>query len=225
MTATVAARPPGTPRPLVAPGTIGIVAAPDRARVSEGPGTVGEGTASVVGFAGGVVLAVAVATTTGATSSALSCSGRLEPSGPVSGPVEPIVSPAPAAPAPAAPAAAPAAAAPAARRRPRFWLAVSGSGSVGGGAAIVAGDPTSASYSPTVAWTGRPAEAAIARAAGSAATIDSTRFRSSASRASSRKLIREVASREPGGRTRATFVSVTARIRAAALVISSSTSR
>ncbi len=94
-----------------------------------------------------------------------------------------------------------------------------------GGPTTAGGGAVAASNSATVAWTGSPADAAIARAAGSAATIDRTRFRSSASRASSRKLIRDVARREPGGRTSATFVSVAFRIRAAALVISSSTSR
>ena len=85
--------------------------------------------------------------------------------------------------------------------------------------------PWSASNSATVAKTGRPAEAASARAAASVEMIDRARLRSSASRASSRKLIREVAMREPGGTTRPTRGSSDPRIRAAADVISSSTSR
>ncbi len=97
------------------------------------------------------------------------------------------------------------------------------------GAAAAAGPPTwsdwLASYSPTVAKTGSPAEAARARAAGSGAMIERARLRSSASRASNRKLIREVAIRDPAGTTSPTRGSSDVRILAAADVISSSTSR
>ena len=59
------------------------------------------------------------------------------------------------------------------------------------------------SYSATELKTGRPAEAASARVAGSAATIDTRLSWVRASRDSSRKLIRDVATREPYGRTTA----------------------
>ena len=65
---------------------------------------------------------------------------------------------------------------------------------------------------------GRVAEA-------SAATMSRRRPWLRASRASSRKLIRDVATREPNGSTRPTRESAAARIRAAAEVISSSASR
>ncbi|HEX5015455.1 MAG TPA: hypothetical protein VFV72_15015 [Candidatus Limnocylindrales bacterium] len=81
------------------------------------------------------------------------------------------------------------------------------------------------SYSATDENTGRPADAARARVAGSDATIDRRRLLTTASRESSRKFIREVAIREPYGMTSATFVASEPRIRAAAEVISSSTSR
>ena len=60
-----------------------------------------------------------------------------------------------------------------------------------------------ASYSATEAKTGSPADAASARVAGSPDTIDSRLSWVSASRDSSRKLIRDVATREPYGRTTA----------------------
>ena len=85
--------------------------------------------------------------------------------------------------------------------------------------------PAAASYSATDANTGNPADAARARVAASDATIDSRRLLTTASRDSSRKFIREVAIRDPYGITRATFVASELRIRAAAEVISSSTSR
>ena len=83
----------------------------------------------------------------------------------------------------------------------------------------------SASYSGTVANTGIPAVAASARVDASGATMARRRLRPAASWASRRKLIRLVAIREPAGRTSATSRSVAVRIRAAAVVISSSTSR
>ena len=91
----------------------------------------------------------------------------------------------------------------------------------------VTGGPLSraASYSATDAKTGRPAEAASARVAGSADTIDSRLSCSIASRDSSRKLMRDVATREPCGRTTARRSCSAPRMRAAADVISSSTSR
>ena len=98
----------------------------------------------------------------------------------------------------------------------------------GGGAALPSSAPPvprDASYSPTEANTGRPADAASARAAASLATIERRFSWVRASRASSRKLIREVATREPCGRTTATRRPSTERIRAAADVISSSMSR
>jgi hypothetical protein len=85
--------------------------------------------------------------------------------------------------------------------------------------------PAASSHSATLAKTGRPAEAARARVAGSVATIDRRRLLTSASRDKRRKFIREVAIREPYGTTSATFVASDPRIRAAAEVISSSTSR
>ncbi len=81
------------------------------------------------------------------------------------------------------------------------------------------------SNSVTLANTGRPADAASARVEPSGATIEIRRPRSEASRASNRKLIREVASREPCGSTIATQPGGADRIRPAADVISSSTSR
>jgi hypothetical protein len=81
------------------------------------------------------------------------------------------------------------------------------------------------SYSPTEPKAGRPADAASARVAASPATIARRRPRVCASRARSRKLIRDVASREPYGTTSARRFSSVERIRAAADVISSSTSR
>ena len=81
------------------------------------------------------------------------------------------------------------------------------------------------SYSATVEKTGNPADAASARVAGSAATTERILPFVIASRASSRKLIRDVATREPYGNTTATRVASAARMRAAAEVISSSTSR
>ena len=87
------------------------------------------------------------------------------------------------------------------------------------------GASSAASYSPTDANTGMPAEAARARAEASGATMSSRLPLTIASRASSRKLIREVATRDPNGTTTATRVSAAARIRAAAEVISSSASR
>ena len=85
--------------------------------------------------------------------------------------------------------------------------------------------PSPTSYSATDAKTGSPADAASARVAGSPATIDSRLSWVSASRASSRKLIRDVATREPYGRTTAIRAASEPRMRAAADVISSSTSR
>jgi shikimate kinase len=81
------------------------------------------------------------------------------------------------------------------------------------------------SHSATLAKTGRPADAASARVAGSVATIDRRRLLTTASRDRRRKFIRDVAIREPYGTTRATFVASDPRMRAAAEVISSSTSR
>ena len=84
---------------------------------------------------------------------------------------------------------------------------------------------SAASYSPTDANTGMPAEAARARAEASGATMSSRLPLTIASRASSRKLMRDVATRDPNGTTTATRVSAAARMRAAAEVISSSASR
>jgi len=84
---------------------------------------------------------------------------------------------------------------------------------------------TDDSYSETEAKTGNPADAASARVAGSPDTIESRFSCSRASRVSNRKLIREVATREPYGRTTASCVASAPRMRAAAEVISSSTSR
>ena len=81
------------------------------------------------------------------------------------------------------------------------------------------------SYSATEAKTASPAEAARARVAGSPVTIDSRLSWVSASRDRSRKLIRDVATREPYGSTTAIRAASEARMRAAADVISSSTSR
>ena len=81
------------------------------------------------------------------------------------------------------------------------------------------------SYSPTVAKIGRPADAASARVAPSPATIESRLPLVSASRARRRKLMREVATREPYGSTTATRLPSDDRMRAAAEVISSSMSR
>ncbi len=90
--------------------------------------------------------------------------------------------------------------------------------------------PTSGAAPPrskaaTETCVANPADAASARAEASFVTTSSRLLRLSASRARSRKLIRDVASREPSGRTRAIRSSGSARIRAAADVISSSTSR
>ncbi len=81
------------------------------------------------------------------------------------------------------------------------------------------------SYSGTVPKTGSPADAASDRAAASPDTIDSRRLFMTASRDRSRKFIREVAIRDPYGTTSATRVPAADRIRCAADVISSSTSR
>ena len=97
----------------------------------------------------------------------------------------------------------------------------------GGVAVTTLSRPSSsaASYSPTDANTGRPAEAASARAEASGATMSSRRPFACASRASSRKLIRDVATRDPKGSTRPTRVPSAVRMRVAAEVISSSGSR
>jgi len=87
------------------------------------------------------------------------------------------------------------------------------------------GPARAASYSATVANTGRPADAASALDAASPAITDSRRLLTTASRDRRRKLIREVAIREPFGTTSPTFVPGDVRIRDAADVISSSTSR
>ena len=92
-------------------------------------------------------------------------------------------------------------------------------------AAWASSSSSASSYSPTDANTGRPAEAASARADASGATMSSRRPWLIASRASSRKLIRDVATRDPNGITRPTRESAAARIREAAEVISSSASR
>ncbi len=84
---------------------------------------------------------------------------------------------------------------------------------------------TEASYSATELKTGSPAEAASARVAGSPDTIDSRFSWVSASRDRSRKLIRDVATREPYGSTTARRDASEVRMRVAAEVISSSTSR
>ena len=81
------------------------------------------------------------------------------------------------------------------------------------------------SYSATVAKIGMPADAARARVAASPAMIDSRLPFSVASRASRRKLIRDVETRDPFGSTIAMRVPSEPRTRAAAVVISSSTSR
>ena len=57
--------------------------------------------------------------------------------------------------------------------------------------------PAADSHSATLEKTGRPAEAARARVAGSVATIDSRRLLTIASRDRRRKFIRDVAIREP----------------------------
>ena len=87
------------------------------------------------------------------------------------------------------------------------------------------GASSDASYSATEANTGNPADAASARVAASAATIESRFSWVSASRDSSRKLMRDVATREPYGSTTATRRPSADRMRAAADVISSSISR
>ncbi len=81
------------------------------------------------------------------------------------------------------------------------------------------------SYSATLAKTGSPADAARARVAGSTAITDSRFSWVIASRASRRKLIRDVATRDPCGSTTATRRPAADRTRAAAEVISSSMSR
>jgi hypothetical protein len=81
------------------------------------------------------------------------------------------------------------------------------------------------SNAATDGWTVRPAVIARARADASAAMISIDLPRSVASRARSRKLMRDVARREPYGRTIAIRSSSESRIRAAADVISSSASR
>jgi hypothetical protein len=128
------------------------------------------------------------------------------------------------------------------RRAPRFFEGFLGKGVVAatagadGSIGAIGGPPSSSStagggpasadsYSPTVAKTGNPAEAARARVAGSPAMIDSLRLLTIASRDSSRKFIRDVEIREPYGTTRPTFGDSEDRIRDAADVISSSTSR
>ena len=175
---------------------------------------------------------------------------RTAPAGPATASAAPAAAPA----APAPPATAPAAAAgvgqtlawvssaAAARRARRLVLGGSGrlspvgstGATVGMTAGITASPASSAaaggparadSYSGTVANTGSPADAASARVAGSPATIDSLRLLMTASRDSSRKFIRDVEIREPYGTTRATLVESEERIREAADVISSSTSR
>ena len=79
---------------------------------------------------------------------------------------------------------------------------------------------------PTVAKIGNPADAASARVARVTGHDRQPLAVGLASRASSRKLMRDVATREPCGRTTATRVALgTPRMRAAAEVISSSTSR
>jgi hypothetical protein len=72
-----------------------------------------------------------------------------------------------------------------------------------------------------VAKTARPADRATDCTDGSAATIASFLLRRFASPASSRKLIRDVATRDAPESTRAIRVSEESRIRAAAEVISS----
>ena len=82
-----------------------------------------------------------------------------------------------------------------------------------------------ASNAATEACTGNPAAAASARAEASAHTMSSRLPRAAASRASRRKLIRDVARREPYGSTSVIRFASVERMRAAADVISSSTSR
>ena len=84
---------------------------------------------------------------------------------------------------------------------------------------------SAASYSPSDENTGSPADAASARAEVSGATMSRRRPLAWASRASSRKLIRDVATRDPNGSTRPIRVPSAVRIRVAAEVISSSGSR
>ena len=91
--------------------------------------------------------------------------------------------------------------------------------------AVPAGAARLSSYSNTVANVGRPADAARDRVGASGATTAMLRPRSWASRASSRKLMRDVPRREPAGSTNAIRRSGASRSRAAADVISSSTSR
>ncbi len=66
-----------------------------------------------------------------------------------------------------------------------------------GRSAMAPSVPSDDSYSATVAKTGSPAEAASARVAASPAMIDSRFSWVMASRARSRKLMRDVATREP----------------------------
>ena len=87
------------------------------------------------------------------------------------------------------------------------------------------GPASDASYSATDANAGNPADVASARVAESADTIESRLSCSVASRDKSRKLIRDVATRDPYGRTTASRSWSDPRMRAAADVISSSISR
>ena len=107
-------------------------------------------------------------------------------------------------------------------RRPR---AAAAAASDPAASSTSAGASRAASYSPTEPKTGSPADAASARAEASGATMSSRRPLTMASRASSLKLIRDVATRDPNGMTRATRVSSAWRMRLAAEVISSSASR
>ena len=99
------------------------------------------------------------------------------------------------------------------------------SGPPGSSTDAASASSTAVSYSATVPNAAIPAEAASARVPRSGVTIARSRPYACASRASSRKLIREVAIRDPIGSTIASRGSGDSRIRAAALVISSSTSR
>ena len=87
------------------------------------------------------------------------------------------------------------------------------------------GAASASSNSAIEANAARPADAASARADASAAITSRRRPLVIASRASIRKLIREVASRDPNGTTSATRDSPAERMRIAAEVISSSASR
>ena len=191
---TAASRPESSP-PDQALGTTDTVAALDRARVSAGdPARARRGAATIVGADGRPVGQQVRAT-----------SARRRPPRPASAP--PAAADPPNARAGAAASAAVPSAPFVARRRRAGRLRCVGRRRVGRRlvrrrhrrAATPRTGHTVASNSATEAYTGRPADAAIARAAGSAATIDRTRFRSRPSRASSRKLIRDVASREPPG--------------------------